>query len=93
MPEMVIPLAAEKKSRANQLLTEANERINGRNNDNNGINLSTERLEKKFDTVIGLLSQLLAKDNNTVVNAVFNKDELYRKQASDMSMRDYQSLI
>ena len=92
-PEMIIPLAAEKKSRANQLLTEANERINGRNNDNNGINLSTERLEKKFDTVIGLLSQLLAKDNNTVVNAVFNKDELYRKQASDMSMRDYQSLI
>ena len=93
MPEMVIPLAAEKKSRANQLLTEANERINGRNSDNNGINLSTERLEKKFDTVIGLLSQLLAKDNNTVVNAVFNKDELYRKQANDMNMRNYQSLI
>lgn len=33
MPEMVIPLAAEKKSRANQLLTEANERINGKSTD------------------------------------------------------------
>ena len=32
-PEMVIPLAAEKKSRANQLLTEANERINGKSTD------------------------------------------------------------
>ena len=32
-PEMIIPLAAEKKSRANQLLTEANERINGKSND------------------------------------------------------------
>ena len=35
MPEMVIPLAAEKKSRANQLLTEANERINGKATDDN----------------------------------------------------------
>ena len=35
MPEMVIPLAAEKKSRANQLLTEANERINGQATDDN----------------------------------------------------------
>ena len=35
MPEMVIPLAAEKKSRANQLLTEANERINGKSTDDN----------------------------------------------------------
>ena len=33
MPEMIIPLAAEKKSRANQLLTEANERINGKSTD------------------------------------------------------------
>lgn len=32
-PEMIIPLAAEKKSRANQLLTEANERINGKSTD------------------------------------------------------------
>lgn len=33
MPEMVIPLAAEKKSRAKQLLNEANERINGKTDD------------------------------------------------------------
>ena len=44
-PEMVIPLSAEKHSRANQLLDEANARINGQSDNNNMLKALLEAMK------------------------------------------------
>lgn len=54
-PEMVIPLSVEKNARANQLLAEANQRINGNNYEKN----SNSNMELALTQAVNLLSQVL----------------------------------
>lgn len=54
-PEMVIPLSVEKNARANQLLAEANQRINGNNYEKN----SNRNMELALNQAVNLLSQVL----------------------------------
>lgn len=59
MPEIIIPLDPAKKMRANQLLAEANQRINGAQSQQVVVQSDTTQLEQKFDSVISLLSLML----------------------------------
>lgn len=70
MPEYVIPTDIAKRGRAWQLLSEAVSRFAGEapqdRNSNASGNSSLAKLEAKFDTVIGLLTQLVANGTNPV---------------------------
>lgn len=55
-PEMVIPLSVEKNARANQLLAEANQRINGVQTETR---LSSDQLPNLLNQAVVLLSQIL----------------------------------
>lgn len=71
MPEYVIPTDIAKRGRAWQLLTEAVARFAGEAPDDHSSNASDAsiaKLEAKFDTVIGLLSQLVSKGDRPIVN-------------------------
>ena len=98
MPEYVIPTDIAKRGRAWQLLSEAVARFAGDTpRDNHDTNSDRERvsvLESKLDVVIDLLGQLVVGQNKqpTNVNVVLDKNDLYKKQASDVSLRNYQSL-
>ena len=95
-PEVVIPLSQEKQGRALDLLTATVNKLNhnaGRNtvvtnnprNDNSG-------LERKLDTMIGLLSNILG-----VNQAQLNKSNktglttLYQEMSRNQSLNDYQA--
>jgi SLT domain-containing protein len=92
-PEMIIPLAGD-NVRANQLLDEASLRINGKkNNTIEPVKTDVSKLEKKLDNMIELLSKLVSGQGNQVVQAVIDKNELYKTQANDANIRGYQSLI
>lgn len=70
-PEYVIPTDIAKRGRAWQLLSEAVARFAGEAPDDhsqsaNGASIA--KLEAKFDTVIGLLSQLVSKGDRPIVN-------------------------
>lgn len=95
-PEVVIPLSQEKQGRALDLLTATVNKLNhnaGRNtvvtnnprNDNSG-------LERKLDTMIGLLSSILG-----VNQAQLNKSDktglttLYQEMSRNQSLNDYQA--
>jgi hypothetical protein len=43
--------------------------------------------------MIELLSKLVSGQGNQVVQAVIDKNELYKTQANDANIRGYQSLI
>lgn len=77
-PEMIIPLSVEKNARANQLLAEANQRINGGNSLNSG------GMAQGVSQIITLLSNLLEttqKTTNTpVVAEVSLNDKTFSKQ-------------
>lgn len=70
MPEYVIPTDVAKRGRAWQLLSEAVARFAGEapqdRNSNASGNSSLAKLEAKFDTVIGLLTQLVANGTNPI---------------------------
>lgn len=70
MPEYVIPTDVAKRGRAWQLLSEAVARFAGEapqdRNSNASGNSSLAKLEAKFDTVISLLTQLVANGANPV---------------------------
>ncbi|MEE0355922.1 MAG: tape measure protein [Streptococcus lutetiensis] len=71
MPEYVIPTDIAKRGRAWQLLTEAVARFAGEAPDDrnqSASDASIAKLEAKFDTVIGLLSQLVSKGDRPIVN-------------------------
>lgn len=71
MPEYVIPTDIAKRGRAWQLLSEAVARFAGEAPDDHSSNASDAsiaKLEAKFDTVIGLLSQLVSKGDRPIVN-------------------------
>ncbi|QXD12918.1 C40 family peptidase [Lactiplantibacillus plantarum 2025] len=84
-PEMVLPLT--NKSRANQLIAQASQVVNG----NNGSQIATQSSEsnEKLDKVISLLAALLAGQGN--VQAVISNDSIvnanknYTKKTSQYS--------
>ncbi|MDT6991126.1 peptidase M23, partial [Lactiplantibacillus pentosus] len=84
-PEMVLPLT--NKSRANQLIAQANQVVNG----NNGSQIASNSSEssEKLDKVISLLAALLAGQGN--VQAVISNDSIvnanknYTKKTSQYS--------
>lgn len=93
-PEMIIPLDAMKSSRGFELLGKTAVAMAARDGQNNTTVITdNSKLESKLDNMISLLSQLVAGQGNQVVQAIINKDELYRQQATDMNIRDIQSLI
>lgn len=68
-PEYVIPTDVAKRGRAWQLLSEAVARFAGEAPDDRSTSASDAsiaKLEAKFDTVIGLLSQLVSKGNRPI---------------------------
>ncbi|MCO4566189.1 Phage tape measure [Streptococcus infantarius subsp. infantarius] len=68
-PEYVIPTDVAKRGRAWQLLSEAVARFAGEAPDDHGSSASDAsiaKLESKFDTVIGLLSQLVSKGDRPI---------------------------
>ena len=70
-PEYVIPTDVAKRGRAWQLLSEAVARFAGEAPDERSTSASDAsiaKLEAKFDTVIGLLSQLVSKGDRPIVN-------------------------
>ena len=70
-PEYVIPTDIAKRGRAWQLLSEAVARFAGEAPDDrsqSANDASIAKLEAKFDTVIGLLSQLVSKGDRPIIN-------------------------
>ena len=70
-PEYVIPTDIAKRGRAWQLLSEAVARFAGEAPDDRSTSASDAsiaKLEAKFDTVIGLLSQLVSKGDRPIIN-------------------------
>ena len=70
-PEYVIPTDVAKRGRAWQLLSEAVARFAGEAPDDRSTSASDAsiaKLEAKFDTVIGLLSQLVSKGDRPIIN-------------------------
>ncbi|MHA7621984.1 peptidoglycan DD-metalloendopeptidase family protein [Pediococcus acidilactici] len=76
-PEMVLPLT--NKSRANQLITQANQIVNG----NNGSQVTSDNSEsnKKLDKLISLMSAILGNMGN--VQAVIAKADVVNAVKSD----------
>ncbi|WP_312681914.1 phage tail tape measure protein [Lactococcus taiwanensis] len=77
-PEMIIPLSVEKNARANQLLAEANRRING------GNSLNSSGMAQGVSQIITLLSNLLEATQKTtnapVVAEVSLNDKTFSKR-------------
>ena len=91
---MIIPLSGMKSSRGFELLGKTAVAMAQRdgatgtstNSDSDVINYLVQAVE--------LLTQLVKVQGSPVpVNAVLDKNDLYKKQASDVNLRDYQSLI
>lgn len=86
-PEMVIPLSAEKNSRANQLLLEANQRINGKNGNLQTASDSDIRLTQ----AVNLLSQMLGatKEQTTALKnqpvPIIDENSLFKGAAATIS--------
>ncbi|WP_288572065.1 phage tail tape measure protein [uncultured Weissella sp.] len=79
-PEMIIPLDAMKSSRGFELLGKTAVAMAARDGQNNTtVTTDNSKLESKLDNMISLLSQLVAGQGNQVVQAIINKDELYRQ--------------
>ena len=93
MPEVVIPLDPAKKPRASELLAETTARINGNQVTETASQTDLSRVESKLDNMISLLSQLVTGQGSQVVQAIVDRNDLYRKQANDVNLRGYQSLI
>lgn len=91
--EYVIPTDINKRGRANQLLSEVNARF--RSDDPTFMNsgVSTKAVERKLDTMVSLLSQLLgvgAEQIKAIQSSAFNKNDYYKQQALDLNRVSYQ---
>lgn len=91
--EYVIPTDINKRGRANQLLSEVNARF--RSDDPTFITngTSTKAVERKLDTMISLLSQLLgvsADQIKAIQSSAFNKNDYYKQEALDLNRVSYQ---
>ncbi|QIL49853.1 tape measure protein [Weissella coleopterorum] len=91
MPEMIIPLSADKRSKAVPLLQEANKRING---SQNAVSSTTDlsSIENGMDQMITLMSMLLgvSKEQLTALSnrKSVSMNDLYSKMATDSNLRN-----
>ncbi|MCT1228161.1 hypothetical protein EFM07_12440 [Lactococcus lactis] len=74
-PEMIIPLSVEKNARANQLLAEANQRING--NSSASGNQGIDRLTIIVSSILELLQN--GKDTPTILQLLLDKKTVVRE--------------
>ena len=95
-PEVVIPMNPSRKPRANQLLAEANQRINGLQGQQVVVHSDTAQLEQKFDNVITLLSLMLGvnQDQLKVMQSQggINLPNLMNQMGMAQTTHNYQSV-
>ena len=96
MPEIIIPLDPAKKIRANQLLAEANQRINGAQSQQVVVQSDTSQLEQKFDNVIALLSLMLGVNQDQLkamqAQGGINLPNLMNQMGMAQTTHNYQSI-
>ncbi len=99
-PEMAIPLSMTRSDRANQLLGETIVHMAKNNpdriadNDTTYSRNSSHELITKLDKLTNLAANMVAllqEQISATRDGAFNKDALYRTQASDQSVADFQS--
>lgn len=96
-PEMTIPISAMKSSRGYELLGKTMSMFAARDgladaSQNISSNIDTAEVVGELKQAVALLTQIVKGQANQTVNAVLDKNDLYKKQASDVNLRDYQSL-
>ncbi|MBJ7690630.1 tape measure protein [Weissella confusa] len=95
-PEVVIPMNPSRKPRANQLLAEANQRINGAQSQQVVVQSDTAQLEKKFDNVITLLSLMLGVNQDQLKamqeQGGINLPNLMNQMGMAQTTHNYQSI-
>lgn len=98
-PEMIIPLSETKRSRGWELLGQVVEHFTS-DMPSNGTHLSVnnseelKQLNAKFDTLLGMFSQMMglnAQQLDAIRKGSFNKQEMYRQQATDLNLADFQA--
>ena len=96
MPEIIIPLDPAKKIRANELLAQANQRINGTQAQQVVVQSDTSQLEHKFDNVITLLSLMLGVNQDQLKTMQsqggINLPNLMNQMGMTQSTHNYQSI-
>lgn len=102
-PEMVIPIDASEKSRANQLLAETNKLVNPTSNDDvttmatklSDTETQLRILNEKFDTLLQMFNALLGGQNaqtKAIKASGTTPLQFYKKQSNDQSVSDYQAI-
>lgn len=95
-PEVVIPMNPSRKPRANQLLAEANQRINGAQEQQIVVQSDTAQLEQKFDNVITLLSLMLGVNQDQLkamqAQGGINLPNLMNQMGMAQATHNYQSI-
>ena len=95
-PEVVIPMNPSRKMRANQLLAEANQRINGAQSQQVVVQSDTAQLEQKFDNVITLLSLMLGVNQDQLKamqsQGGINLPNLMNQMGMAQTTHNYQSI-
>ena len=95
-PEVVIPMNPSRKPRANQLLAEANQRINGAQPQQVVVQSDTAQLEQKFDNVITLLSLMLGVNQDQLKalqsQGGINLPNLMNQMGMAQTTHNYQSI-
>ncbi len=95
-PEVVIPMNPSRKPRANQLLAEANQRINGAQGQQVVVQFDTSELEQKFDNVITLLSLMLGVNQDQLkamqAQGGINLPNLMNQMGMAQATHNYQSI-
>ncbi|MBJ7653349.1 tape measure protein [Weissella confusa] len=95
-PEVVIPMNPSRKPRANQLLAEANQRINGAQGQQVVVKSDTAQLEQKFDNVIALLSLMLGVNQDQLKamqsQGGINLPNLMNQMGMAQTTHNYQSI-
>ena len=95
-PEVVIPMNPSRKPRANQLLAEANQRINGAQSQQVVVQSDTAQLEQKFDNVIALLSLMLGVNQDQLkalqAQGGINLPNLMNQMGMAQTTHNYQSI-
>lgn len=96
MPEIIIPLDPAKKMRANELLGQANQRINGAQSQQVVVQSDTTQLEQKFDNVISLLSLMLGVNQDQLkamqAQGGINLPNLMNQMGMAQTTHNYQSI-
>lgn len=93
-PEMIIPLSGIKSSRGFELLGKTAVAMAARDGAA-GSSATSDNSDviNQLKQAVELLTQLVRGQGNPVpVNVAIDKNDLYKKQASDVNLRDYQSL-